>query len=148
MANAERFEIGHQRGRLVEAEVRGKLETISCQRDGGRHHASPTLQNTDHGGSVAGGAPPQIARSDRKCRGRSARSPDRLASRWSALPSASDQLELRTAPSWRALANRAPARCGTISLRRVIKRWRTSASRLRPLNVVVASQSSAAERQG
>src|SRR5262252_5636634 len=99
MASAERFEIGHQRGRLVEAEVRGKLETISRQRDGGRHHASPMLQNTDHAGSVAGGAPPQIARPDRKCRGRSTRSPERLASRWSAPPLARDQLELRTGPS-------------------------------------------------
>src|SRR5262245_64781342 len=72
MADAERLEIGHQRGRVVEAEAWGKLETISRQRDGGRHHPSPMLQNTDHGGSVAGGSPPQTTRPDRTCPGRSA----------------------------------------------------------------------------
>src|SRR5262245_20033237 len=147
MADAERLEIGHQRGRVVEAEAWGKLETISRQRDGGLHHPSPMLQNTDHGGSVAGGSPPQTARPDRTCPGRSAWSPERLASRSSVLPSASDQLALRICPSWRALPNRAPARRGAISLRRVIKRSRTSASRSRPFDVVAASQSSTAERK-
>jgi len=37
------------------------------------------LQNTDHAGSVVGGAPPQIGRSDRKLRGGLSVRSDRFA---------------------------------------------------------------------
>src|SRR6266436_4770610 len=146
MADTERLEIGHQRGRLVETKIRGELETISCERNEGWHHPSPILQNTDHGGSLTGGSPPQIGRNGRKLRGGSAPSLDRLASTLSVWPPASDQLAVRIDSSHRAPTNFAPASCGTISRRRTISRSRTSARRLRPSGVVRASQSSTAER--
>src|SRR5499433_249093 len=147
MADAKGLEIRHQRGRSVEAEIRGELETVSRERDGGRHHPSPMLQNTDHGGSFVGGSPPQIGRSGRKLRGSSAPSSARLASILSILPWASTQFAVRIRCSHCAAPNFAPASCGTISRRRVVRRSRTSASRLRPSNVVRASQSSTAERK-
>src|SRR5262249_51499441 len=147
MADAKGLEIRHQRGRSVEAEIRGELETVSRERDGGRHHPSPMLQNTDHGGSFVGGSPPQIGRSGRKLRGSSAPSSARLGSILSILPWASTQVAVRIRCSHCAAPNFAPASCGTISRRRVVRRSRTSASRLRPSNVVRASQSSTAERK-
>ena len=136
MADAKRLEIRHQRGRLVEAEVRSELDTVSRERDGGRHHPSPMLQNTDHGGSLAGGSPPQIGRSGRKLWGSSAPSSARLASILSILPWTSAQFAVRTCCSHSAAANFAPASCGTISRRRVLNKSRTNASRLWPFDVV------------
>src|SRR5262249_727970 len=146
MADAKRFEIRHQLRRLVEAEIRSELETVSRERDGGRHHPSPMLQNTDQGGSFVGGSPAQIGRSGRKLWGSSAPSSARLASILSILPWASTQCAVRMPCSHCAAPNFALASCGTISRCRVVSRSRTSASRLRPSNVMRASQSSTAER--
>ncbi len=60
MADAERLEIGHEIRRGIEAEAGGKLQPIGRSRNIGRHHAR--LQNTVHGGSSGGAAPPQMAR--------------------------------------------------------------------------------------
>src|SRR5262249_60156433 len=92
VADAKRLEIRHQLRRLVETEIRSELETVGRERDGGRHHSPPMLQNTDHGGSFAGGSPPQIGRSGRKLRGSSAPASPRLASILSISPSASTQI--------------------------------------------------------
>src|SRR5262249_61279151 len=91
VADAKRLEIRHQLRRLVETEIRSELETVGRERDGGRHHSPPMLQNTDHGGSFAGGSPPQIGRSGRKLRGSSAPSSPRLASILSMLAWAGNQ---------------------------------------------------------
>src|SRR5262252_4940694 len=111
MADAKRFEIRHQLRRLVEAEIRSELETVSRERDGGRHHPSPMLQNTDHGGSFAGGSPPQIDRSGRKLRGSSAPASARLAIIRSVLPWASTQCAVRMPCSHCAAPNSAPVSC-------------------------------------
>src|SRR5205807_3748939 len=106
------------------------------------------LQNTDHGGSIAGGSPPQIGRNGRKLPGGLALRSDKLANNRSTWLSASDQSAVRTSSSsHRAVANFAPASRGTISRRRTVSSSRTSANRLRPLGVARASQSSTAVRK-
>src|SRR5262249_54020244 len=146
VTDAEFLEIGRQRGRLVEPELRRKLETVSGERDGGRHHSAPMLQNTDHGGSAAGSSPPQIDRSGGRAGGGWASASDKWESSLSVCPSASDQSDVTIGPSQRATANFVPASRGRISRRRVARRSRISASRLRPLRVADACQSSTAER--
>src|ERR1700751_5533345 len=133
MADAERLEVRHQRGRLVEPELRGELEPVGCERNGGWHHPAPRLQNTDHAGSSCSGSPPQIGRSGRKLGGRFASPSERLASSLSVSPSPSDQSVIRTQASNSVAAKLASASRGTISRRRIASRSRTSASRLRPL---------------
>ena len=44
MADAERAQIGHECGGLVEAEIRGELEAVGRGRNGGRHQASSDAQ--------------------------------------------------------------------------------------------------------
>src|SRR5258708_37156156 len=124
MADGKRREVRHQVHRLVEAEIRSELETVRRERDGGRHHSSPMLQNTDHGGNFAGGSPPQIGRSGRKLRGSSAPSSARLASILSILPWASTQFAVRICCPHCATPNFSPGSCGTVSSWRVVTRSR------------------------
>ena len=59
MAHAEGLQVRHERGGPIEAEARRELETVGRNRDRGRHHPSPMLQNTDQGASLSPAAPPQ-----------------------------------------------------------------------------------------
>ena len=70
MTDAQRLEIRHERGGGVETEARGQLETVGRDRNGGRHHAAPMLQNTGPRRQLVHGSPPQIGRPGRKCGGR------------------------------------------------------------------------------
>src|SRR5262249_11870611 len=101
VTDAEFLEIGRQRGRLVEPELRRKLETVRGERDGGRRHPAPMLQTADHGSSSAGSSPPQIDRSGRKARGGLASASDKLVSSRSVCPPASDQSDVKIGPSQR-----------------------------------------------
>src|SRR2546430_17146135 len=93
VAYAECLEIRHQRGRLIEAELRRELETVGGERDGGWHQPAPMLQNTDHGGSTAGGPPPQIERRGRQGRGALAAACPKMATSLGRWPSCGRQYQ-------------------------------------------------------
>src|SRR5438876_10559590 len=98
VAYAECLEIRHQRGRLIEAELRRELETVGGERDGGWHQPAPMLQNTDHGGSTAVSSPPQIERSGRQARGALESGSHKLATRLSVCTSGSRQSAVKIGP--------------------------------------------------
>src|SRR5688572_31899654 len=53
MAHAEGVQVRYERGGTIEAESRRELETVGRDRNRGRHHPSPMLQNTDQGASMS-----------------------------------------------------------------------------------------------
>ena len=59
MGDAERLEIGHDAGGVVEAELLAELQPIGGERDEPRRYRASIAAWTDHGGSRSGGAPPQ-----------------------------------------------------------------------------------------
>ena len=135
MADAERLEIGHERGGLVEAEVRRELQAIGRDRD--RRAASSPLRcssNTDHGGKLAR----RLRRPRSAARPKAPRAVARLRpTDWradaSALPSPSRQCAVSTpcrriAPCRTARLRRGAARS---RVARTASRPRTSASRRR-----------------
>ena len=87
--------IGYDLYRVVEAEVRRKLETVSGNRDIRRHQRYPVIQKTDHGGSNGGGLPPQIGRRPPMSCGLCPGLLDRFASSSKISPSPSRQYAVR-----------------------------------------------------
>ena len=73
MRDAERLQIGNDLGRIVEAEIRGELQPVGCERNGGRHQQPPTRQNTDQGGSTVTGDVAPDRRAGIASRGKCAR---------------------------------------------------------------------------
>src|SRR5207253_7309313 len=53
MADAQRLEIRHDRGRCIEIEVGRQLYATRCGGDGGRHYLGPMYQCIAHGETVA-----------------------------------------------------------------------------------------------
>ena len=151
MADAERLQIRHDRGGVVEAEARRELQAIGRDRNRGRHHCAPMRPEHRPGREHrVRSAPPQIGRPVGATGGRLvAASSDRLASKMqpaSRRRAASRAIEHVAVPARRAECCAGEARrdlaCGGSSADS-----RTSVEPLRgPRGVSRASQSSTAER--
>ncbi len=60
VGDTQRFQIGRDGGSGVEIKIRGELQAVGCDRNGGTHYRASRRQNTDHGGTRPLVSPPQI----------------------------------------------------------------------------------------
>src|SRR6202043_106333 len=100
MRDAERLQIGHDLGGLLEVEIRGQLQAIGGDRNGGRHDQPPLRQNTDQGSRCSLASPPQIGVPGVCGAWRAMSADDRLALRSSVAPSPKRQLAVSRPSSW------------------------------------------------
>ena len=60
VADADSLQVRDEFGCVVKSESRSKLEPIRCNRNRGRHHPSPIVQDMDQGASGCSGSTPQL----------------------------------------------------------------------------------------
>src|SRR5258705_8839911 len=146
MRNAERFQIGDDRRGRVEIEVRRQLDAVGRVRDGRRHHRPPMRHNNDQGGTKSQASPPQIGVPFAALILCEISLFERLATSSSLAPPPMRQWAVsKPLAAASASPKDVPASLGTISRRRIARRFCTSASRFFPGASWRDSQSSIAD---